>query len=251
MSFTLNSYSTMLKVGLESGYKFKSFGMARDASTDLICLLRHDVDADVSAALEMAKIEEALGVKSTYFFMTRSPIYNLMARGNHRAVKEILALGHWIGLHYDQGFDPMSGHTTEEWIEFEAAMIERMFGMKIEAVSFHQPGEAVLQGSVSTGKRINTYSKSHLPGFHYLSDSNRCWRNMHPTEEFARKHFSRIQLLIHPMWWVYGEEKTTYAVWDKAVESNFVQAQKQFMATEGAYGGARKIIIKIDERDNV
>jgi len=67
---------------------------------------------------------------------------------------------------------------------------------------------------------------------------------MPPAEEFARKYFSRIQLLIHPMWWVYGEEKTTYGVWNKVVESNFMQAQQQFLATEGAYGEARKIVIE-------
>jgi len=52
-------------------------------------LLRHDVDVDVGAALEMAKVEKSLGVSSTYFLMLRPPVYNLMSRHNHQAVKKI------------------------------------------------------------------------------------------------------------------------------------------------------------------
>ena len=82
--FTLEQYRWVLHTGMESGYDFISFSALEDhrETEQPICLLRHDCDNDLTAAAEIARIEEDLGVRSTYFLMLRTPLYNLMSAPN-------------------------------------------------------------------------------------------------------------------------------------------------------------------------
>jgi hypothetical protein len=201
----------------------------------------------VNAALEMAALEHELGVRSTYFLMTRSPLYNAMSRHSHRCIQQIIRYGHHLGLHYDQGFDPrITGQNDSALINAEADWLEYQFESQISAVSFHQPGNAVLQGHVDTGQRLNTYDPRLSANFSYFSDSNRkltflAGSDASGIKDAAKKLLpSSIQLLIHPIWWVYDEDSTE-KVWDKAIVSNFTTAQLQLLATEQAYGAERKL----------
>lgn len=240
----------MLAHALKIGYQFVLFNeINKVCGHEKICLLRHDVDADLRAALEMAKVEAKIGTRATYFIMTRSPVYNLSARHNHVMVQEIIALGHGIGLHYDQGFNPGKHKTERDWITLESEWIERCFDIKIEVVSFHQPSAAVLQGKVDTGDRINTYNSAQLPGFQYYSDSNRRFALLSSfkkectiADSFENIQPTSFQLLIHPMWWVY-EDATTYDVWNRVIVNNFEMSQNQFIETERAYGSRRHLTL--------
>jgi hypothetical protein len=244
----------MLGRALGAGYRFVLYqelaGRRLSTSSAPECLLRHDVDADLSAAATMAHVEQELGIGSTYFLMLRSPLYNLMGRSNHLLAETLLSLGHEIGLHYDQGFDAKRGWTPEqtaEAVDSEAAWLERQLGTRVSAVSFHQPGPAVLQGQITTGSRVNTYDRVRLAAFDYFSDSNRVFplspSGAEGIEESIAKHAPRsLQLLIHPIWWVY-EEATTNAAWDRAIEANLQAMQRQLVETERAYGPERSFAI--------
>lgn len=252
--FSLSTYRAMLHRGLESGFRFIQF---RDVAHDGAagrggprCLLRHDVDADLSAAAIMARAEQELGIPATYFLMLRSPLYNLMARHNCALAEQLLSLGHEIGLHYDQGFDAMRGWTagqTAEAIDAESRWLESQFGTTVSAVSFHQPGPAVLQGRITTGSRINTYDRTHLPSFDYFSDSNRVFPLASSPDRLAEAigaHApANLHLLIHPLWWVY-EAPTTDETWDRAIDANLQAMQRQLLETERAYGSTRVFSIR-------
>jgi hypothetical protein len=253
--FNLSQYRQMLSFAKDSGYRFIDFASvdklgsltAREGSC---CILRHDVDADISAALTMAKVEHDLGITATYFLMFRSPLYNLMGRQSIYLVEQILALGHAIGLHYDQGFDEQRGWATEqtaEGIKEEAHWLECQYNSPVSAVSFHQPGPAVLQGKVTTGDLINTYDHTKLSDFDYFSDSNRKFSLPQSTDVDTNRVIAdyaprNLQLLIHPMWWVY-DNLTTEAVWNRAIHSNLVIMQRQLLDTERAYGSERQFQI--------
>ena len=241
----------MLTRAQEARYRFVLFRDVADgasaANQELACLLRHDVDADLSAAAELARAERELGVSSTYFLMLRSPLYNLMGRHNYLLAETLLSLGHEIGLHYDQGFDAKRGWTlqqTADAVEAEAEWLERQFGTRVSAVSFHQPGPAVLQGRVTTGSRINTYDRERLAAFDYFSDSNRQFPlGQKSIEDAIAAHAPRnLHLLVHPIWWVY-DDPTTEAAWDRAIHSNLQAMQHQLLETERAYGSRRRFAI--------
>ncbi len=58
-------------------------------------LLRHDVEARYENALQMARIQHSRGIRGTYYFR----IYG--DNGHAAVIREIAALGHEIGYHYD------------------------------------------------------------------------------------------------------------------------------------------------------
>lgn len=58
-------------------------------------LLRHDVEAKYENALQMARIQHSRGIRGTYYFR----IYG--KNGHSAVIREIAALGHEIGYHYD------------------------------------------------------------------------------------------------------------------------------------------------------
>ena len=272
LPFNLQTYSEMLNKGLASGYRFIGFdSLLNDRTskqkktlktkelTQQSILLRHDIDGDLSAAIAMARQEAELGITSTYFLMWRSPCYNLMSRSSQNFAESIIQCGHQIGLHYDQGYDDdrdIPRQVSEVTIQREANWLEELLNTKIHAVSFHQPSLALLEEGINCGERINTYDKNLLSNFKYVSDSNRefsLWLNdnrssLDYSDALANSWPQAMQILVHPMWWVY-EESETNSVWDSVLRSNLLQTEKQLIATERAYGRKREFVIKSDNNN--
>ena len=245
--FTPSSYRDLLQLALERDYRFRAFDDPDRFGEERTLLLRHDVDADLGCALELARIEAELGVRSTYFVMLRSPVYNLHGRANQRLLDEILGLGHWLGLHHDGNFPPPQGRSVEEDVELETRWLTAQFGAPVGAVSFHQPGPDVLEGRVQLEGYVNTYDKRDLDGFRYVSDSNRSWGDLPPDQLLASDDAPKVHLLVHPMWWAHAHvDLSTEEVWDRVVEASWARCQEQMLATERAYGDARAFRIERD-----
>ena len=243
MKYDLDSYKSLLENAVERGYSFHLFDNIQQSVNS--CLLRHDIDVSVFAALKMAEVEKELNVKSTYFFMLRSPCYNLFSRKNVEYVKTILKLGHSIGLHYDQGFDELNNVSLEDTtkrIFQEQNILEQEFSTSVSAVSFHQPNRKILEEKIDCGDLVNTYDKVVLEDYIYFSDSNRSLQMAMDTIDFSNSLANlfpqNIQLLIHPMWWVFNGNETI-KVWDNALESNIQQMEVQLLETERAFGHKR------------
>jgi hypothetical protein len=134
--------------------------------------------------------------------MTRATNYNLFSVEGIRTVEQLLALGHEIGLHFMGELlkDRREPELVSSVLE-EVSWLERQFGTKIKAVSFHQPTREILEGDLTIGELVNTYSRTQLREYFYVSDTNMQWRHEHPFEMFSRRLHPRIQLLIHPIWW--------------------------------------------------
>jgi hypothetical protein len=197
------------------------------------------VDADLGAAVELARIEQRVGVQATYFCMLRSPLYNVFGRGNVELVREIRSLGHAIGLHYDVGFDPPAGRTHEETIAAEAAALRDLLGTPVGAVSFHQPSANAGAAAIATPGLTSAFD---LPGFEYFSDANKADGFEKLRRVISDGTSPRLQLLIHPIWWANDEPSaSTEDLWDRALLANMERSQRQLVATERAYGSARRL----------
>jgi hypothetical protein len=234
--FTLKGYENMLSEGLKNNYAFHSFNEITHDHAKKVCYLRHDIDADVQAAYELAMIEKDLGIRSTYFFMMRSPVYNIFSRANHRLVEKIISAGHHLGIHFDENFAANYPADLQKLIDNERKIFETNFGMNTNVVSFHQPSPRILNEEVQLDGLINTYCKSLFRDIHYISDSNKIWKNEHPFDVFRNSIYEKVQLLIHPMWWVFNKNYTTRAIWKKILIRSFHQKQAQLTETERAYG---------------
>ena len=64
-------------------------------------ILRHDVDFSLARAVEIAKIDYYNKMISTFFIMLNTKLYDILESSNLESIKEIVSLGHEIGLHFD------------------------------------------------------------------------------------------------------------------------------------------------------
>lgn len=243
--FSKQGYADVLANARSKGYAFTCFGEMNTlaAGNGKYCLMRHDVDTSLKCALEMAEIEQVQGIRATYFFMLRSPAYNLFGRYAFHVLNRIRAMGHEIALHFDAAHPVVAGKNLAEEVVSELTILSGLVGEKIHAVSFHQPSPSILKGDTLVPGVINTYHKEQMQGWYYTSDSNRIWKEHNALSVFDCQQYQRIQILVHPIWWIC-EEPVIEDAWDHAVTDNFYIMQQQFLDTEAAYGTARSFTVK-------
>jgi hypothetical protein len=233
-------YRTLLSTALESGYAFLPFDEHDTTADELVCLLRHDVDSDLGAALDIARIEAELGVRSTYFVMLRSPVYNAFSRANHELVEQILELGHHLGLHYEPAFAPRAGRTHEDQIDAEQRTLADMFGAPVRVVAFHQVSLAPGSEAIEVRDAVKA---TYLPGYEFIADPNKSDWVLEAFTAFRDRLHARVQLLVHPMWWVAEPGCGTEQLWERALLVNLERMQEQLLVERG-YGGAREFLIE-------
>ena len=197
--FTLAKYDDLLRI--ISGLTCIPYDLEQIAPGTI--LWRHDVDLDLEQALKIAKRESKAGVKSTYFLLPGCEFYNLREKGSYSIVKEILSLGHDIGLHFDPHFyDIESEADLETPLESEKRFLEELFKTEIKAFSFHITSPLIMSFQAERyGGMVNTYSTLFQKEIPYCSDSNGIWRHER-IEDFIEGHINGpLQILTHPIWW--------------------------------------------------
>jgi hypothetical protein len=95
IEFSPSGYRHFLEHIRSQGYGLTTFDdlPGAQARQTKCCFMRHDIDVSLDFALEMARLEHSMGVRTTYFVMFRSPIYNLLSRHNPNNFKACGALG--------------------------------------------------------------------------------------------------------------------------------------------------------------
>jgi len=235
-SFTYDHYRHIIRSAQESGYEFISFPGVNDyRNTERrICLLRHDCDNDLVAAAALARIEAEIGVRSTYFLMLRSAMYNLLSLPNRELAREIVGRGHWVGLHFDERAYPNSKlEQISDQVDKERALLSNEVNAPVDVVSFHQPSKRVLENELKLNC-LNTYDRQDMEGIYYISDSNTVLKEGCPSRAFAAGTYMKLQLLLHPEWWT-EEEIPLEAKWNEMLRHNFELMQQSLLSREGAY----------------
>jgi hypothetical protein len=207
--FSLAGYAELINTFLARGYVVTDYADVVPEKAQLV--LRHDVDMDLERALLMAEEEARIGVRSNYYVLLRTEMYNVFSARANTVLSRMLALGHKIGLHFDASL--YSGGTREELEEAataECQVLEHVLGQKIETITFHRPAPA-LQGLAGTfAGRLHGYDPRFFSNIGYCSDSEGRWRFGHPLEHEAVTAGRAIQLVTHPIWWcaLAGEDVT-------------------------------------------
>jgi hypothetical protein len=204
--FTNSSYRSMLGALRTAGHDFVSFSEAEALLEQgaRFVLLRHDVDLELESALAMAELEAAEGIAATYFFMVRTEHYNVFSTDGSACVERILALGHFLGLHFDAAAYPHDAPVPflTEACAREANLLEAWFGRPVVAVSYHRPNQQILQGNPAlSAPRPHSYMPLFTGEIQYLSDSQGRWGRGHPLKSAAFAAGKPLHLLIHPVWW--------------------------------------------------
>ncbi len=112
--FTIQKYKQLLQALIEQEYQFQTFQEYLTQAAPRSIVLRHDVDKRPQNSLGLAKIESQLGLKGTYNFRAKPCSWN------EEIIKEIAALGHEIGYHYEE----LSTYKGDQTKAFEAFQIE-------------------------------------------------------------------------------------------------------------------------------
>lgn len=164
-------------------------------------ILRHDVDTQLDVATKMAEIEYKAGIRATYFIRLHSHSYNLMCIKDYRKIRDILDLGHEIGLHYETDFyniiDPKK--SNKSWIEFEANIIENVIANKIKTICPHEPTRTKTF-HIDGLSYIQAYDPEIFLNYKYISDSSCRWRDG-TFRENINKGVDNLYVLTHPYWW--------------------------------------------------
>jgi len=206
----LTGFSKFVQIALRKKYYFIYFQELGTYEREII--LRHDVDKDLGKALDFAKYENAIGVKSTYFIMIRNPLYNIFAQKNSKILRSIIELGHDIGCHFDFNFYKDQNNKqkiSNSIIEKEVDMLSWVLGRNISYVSFHQPTHNLLDEDFKIKSIESVYNKKFFKEIRYIADSMGRWRNESILDliDGDRPPPNKIQFLSHPFWWVEKERQ--------------------------------------------
>ena len=204
--FSHSSYRRMLHSFQDAGYTFNRFTEAEGLleTANPFVLLRHDIDFETAPALEMARLEAEMGIRSTFFFMIRSTFYSPFSIQGTRHIREILDLGHTLGLHFDCASYPeaKNEHDLGSACRLEVQMLENWFGEKVDTVSYHRPSKAAMSSCAEvTEPRPHTYLPMFTRDITYRSDSRGQWASGHPLESETWEARKPMHILVHPIWW--------------------------------------------------
>ncbi|MBT7995298.1 MAG: hypothetical protein HN691_10525 [Bacteroidetes bacterium] len=191
--FTLKAYTDLIKFLLSKEYTFlrvKDF-FDIDGNKEKLILLKHDVDKKPINSLNMAVLENKLGICSTYYFRINKSVYQV------ELMKQIESLGHEIGYHYEE-LSTSNGDYNKAINLFERNLKIMRNDFSISTISMH--GSPL---SKFNNKDIwNVYSMekykvlciskniSLFTDFNYVTDSGRCFN----SKNYNVRDFNNISL---------------------------------------------------------
>ena len=189
--FGVVGYRRMLADLAAAGFRMRP---SEDIGTsERSVFMRHDVDCHLDGIIQFARLEREYGCRSTWFVPVTFN-FNVLHKPNSDVLRELVAFGHNIGLHYD----PLVTRTRED-LRRQIRVLENASGFKVRSVTSHKPGS--IESKVDTSDwRVPIHSE-------YVSDSGRRWRDdrlMRLTHDQTS-----FMLLTHVEHWMSAELSLT------------------------------------------
>lgn len=162
-------------------------------------ILRHDMDEEMESALEVAKMEFDIGIKSTFYFLVSCQFYNIFSCRGRYIINSIKSMGHEVGLHFDPSI--YEDIDTNFWRELH--MMESLIEDKVYSFSTHTPS---LHGLYPEFEGvIDAYNKDLFSPKNYFSDSRFEFRG--DLKNIIREAKTGVvQLLFHPISYCLRDE---------------------------------------------
>lgn len=199
MEFTHDAYRNLILKSLKNGYNLTFY---QDIDKfDKAIILRHDIDFSPRKALDIAKIEHQLGVKSTYFVLLSTEFYNVFSAQTGEIMDKILGMGHKIGLHFDeQRYKSSSLDQMKDYVCKESKILQKALNTSINVVSMHRPSKFILDKNIGFENIINSYDQLFVRDIKYVSDSRMYWRE-DIMDIIENNKYNKIHILTHPFWY--------------------------------------------------
>jgi hypothetical protein len=185
--------------------RYQDFLPGADALPRQYIVLRHDVDFAPQLSLEMAELEHAAGVCSTFFVLVDGQFYNPLEREIILQLRRIHALGHEIGLHFavSSSVDPDLGQD----VAFRLRVLSSLAGAQVRAYSQHDPVNAGAATVALPDGHESCVDATQVVRDHdllYVSDSGMMWRRH--TFDTALDQDRNLCLLAHPHSWLHPQD---------------------------------------------
>lgn len=219
--FTLSNYRKILRIAKSNNKQFRFFNQLDNR--DKFYLWRHDLEFSPDIALEMAKMENQEGIKSTYFIQLHSYFYNTFEKEILLAIMNISSLGHQLGLHFNTHFyNIKSENKLDYYIKQDKGILETLLNRKISVFSFHNTNTFLLScDKEKYGGLINVYSGYFKNEVGYCSDSTGIWRYERLEDRLHENKDNKLQVLIHDAMWqdeVLSPRQRIFKIIDKRAE---------------------------------
>lgn len=173
MDFTFEKYQELLTALKNSGMTFT---------------LRHDVDARPQNSLATAKQEATLGLKAIYYFRAVPQSWD------DNIIKEIAALGHEIGYHYEC-LTTCQGDIDAAWQDFQQNLTKLRQLASVHCICMHGSPHSKwdsrdmwerydyrsqgITGCETPKIAAEPYLDTDWSQTFYLTDTGRCWDGYH------------------------------------------------------------------------
>lgn len=168
-------------------------------------VLRHDIDFAPGYSLEMAELEHAAGIKSTFFVLVDGQFYNPVGSDVVRQIRRIRSLGHEIGLHFAAA-SAVDADIGRE-VAFRLEVLGAIAATTVSSYSQHDPVNAgFVTVSLPPGHRacVDASRVIRDNDLLYVSDSAMMWRRH--TFATALDENRNLCLLAHPHSWLHPQD---------------------------------------------
>ena len=189
MDFTLRKYKELLACLLKKGYQFITFEQfcaqkshflaplaTGSAPASMWIILRHDVDLKAGNSLATAQMEQALGIKASYYF-------RVVAESNQPdIIRSIAELGHEVGYHYED-MAIANGDVPKAYAHFEKQLQYFRSFYPVRTICMHGAPTSKWDGKDlwkqydyrALGVIGEPYFDVDFSQVFYLTDTGRCW----------------------------------------------------------------------------
>ena len=198
--FTRRNYRRLLKLA-KSTYVDRGFRTFCEA--ERFILWRHDVDFSPQSARKISIIESEEGIRTTYFLLLHSTFYNLLEKDVTDCIRDIIARGHFIGLHFDpQYYDLTCEEELRRKLTVERKILENLFNVDVRVFSFHiSTPFAMACKRYQYAGLVNATADFFRRRVGYCSDSNGYWRFKRLENVLQDAEEYCLQVLTHPEMW--------------------------------------------------
>lgn len=188
--FTYKHYLDTCQKYINENYVFRNLSHVNNQEEKSIWMV-HDCDSFLENALSLAKKENNINVKSTYFIRLGARAYNPFSEYYRHIITKIKKLDHDIGLHYE----PSIGKSVKDSI----MLFSSLFDFEIKYFNIHEPARTKIDISKIMPKKNRCYNSNYFNKIKYISDSGGRWREGCFSEHINR--WDQLLVSTHPVWW--------------------------------------------------
>lgn len=226
--FSFDHYRYILETAKQYNYKILCcydyyIKQKQNELPERYIILRHDIEHYPDRAVEFANIEAEFGIRSSYFIRVHAKRYNIFNFKAYNNLKQIISLGHEIGLHAEPiDFSATSGEKAEKVFQKELAVLKLILDCEVYGVCPHVDWTEYNNIDffkdvtiIDFGIKYQSYTSEFFEKNFYISDGQHYyWKNYQngillekrlcPCK-IIEEEIPGIYILTHPMNWFNSE----------------------------------------------